>query len=618
MTPRQRRHDRGLWAALLLVLGLLWLSAVAVPLQRLDFLWLDTLTRWRASQQTADADIVIIDIDDFSLTAMAADNGSWPWARGVHAELVSWLQSQGAATIVFDIWFSEPDKFRPEHDELFAEVLARQRNVYLPTLLQNSLTPTLDRRLDSYPPLRAIERGTNADPHARAQLLLPAIGKSEHWQLGLINFSPDGDGVARQYDLYREIDGWKLYSLPAVVARDLGIALPATARLRLDWLGQLPPYPRYSYADVFRLAFNGDADPRFRDKIVFIGSTASGNHDLRPTAMSAQYPALYMLAIALDNLKHNQQLHYAAWWQLAYGTVLLLWLFWRIRTARSLSRTAIETGVIAAALTVTSLLAIHAAILIAVLVPLLCLLLLLMAGALMRYVRERDARADALELFGRFLDPHVVEQLARDGLTEASLAARHCQISVLFSDIRGFTTLSEKQPAPAVMALLNQYFSRQVEQIFLHHGTLDKFIGDAIMAFWGAPLDDPQHARNAVAAALDMCDELENFVRAQGLQDFDIGIGIHSGPAVVGMLGSEQRYEYTAIGDTVNLASRLEGLTKGIARVLVSEATRDACLASAGDAVSDRNEPAFDFIARGEYKVKGRDQPVVVYEPIRL
>lgn len=612
ISRRHRQQNRGLLLAFALTLLLLLLGSVAVPLQRLDFLWLDALTRLRAEQQIPDPSIVVIDIDDYSMTAMEPDNGSWPWARAVHAELVNWLAEQGAKKIVFDIWFSERDKFRGEQDDYFAETLASHDNIYMPTLLQNSLTPQLDRRLDSYPPLAAIERTAHADPNAKAQLILPAIGKPEHWRLGLINFAPDADGVARSYSLYREINGWRFYSLPAVVARDLGYALPDQSALRLDWRARKPPYPTYSYADVFAKAFNAEADERFRDKIVFIGSTASGNHDLRPTAVSAQYPALYMLAVTLDNIKNHQALAYAAWWQLGYGGVLLIWLFWRIRSNAPLSSTTMQAVAAAGLLILLSMLAIRSGVLIAVVTPLLAALLLLMAGALMRYLRERDARTEALDLFGRFLDPNVVEQLARDGLTDASLAARHCDITVLFSDIRGFTTLSEKQPAPVIMSLLNDYFSQQVACIFRHHGTLDKFIGDAIMAFWGAPLDDNRHAYHAVAAALDMCDELQRFVSEKGLSDFDIGIGVHTGPAVVGMLGSEQRYEYTAIGDTVNLASRMEGLTKGVARVLVSQSTRDACLAQCG-----ADGEAFDFIACGEYKVKGRNEPVIVFEPRR-
>ena len=157
------------------------------------------------------------------------------------------------------------------------------------------------------------------------------------------------------------------------------------------------------------------------------------------------------------------------------------------------------------------------------------------------------------------------------------------------------------------MALLNRYFEMQVEVIFRHQGTLDKFIGDAIMAFWGAPMAQPQHAVLAVQAAQAMAEALERFASDLAREDpavrFAIGIGVHTGPAVVGFLGTQRRLDYTAIGDTVNLASRIEGCTKGVATVLVSEATRAQC----GE--------AFEFIDRGAFEVKGREQAVRLFEP---
>ncbi len=178
---------------------------------------------------------------------------------------------------------------------------------------------------------------------------------------------------------------------------------------------------------------------------------------------------------------------------------------------------------------------------------------------------------------------------------------------MLFSDIRGFTTLSESRTPQEVVSLINSYFSRQVAVVFRNNGALDKFIGDCIMAIWGAPLDDANHAEHAIQCALEMADTLDAFRKdlADPDADFDVGIGIHSGPAVVGLIGSEQRREYTAIGDTVNLASRVEGLTKGVARILVSEDTMRLC------------PDAFDFVPRGLYKVKGRTQDVALFEPKR-
>jgi adenylate cyclase len=155
--------------------------------------------------------------------------------------------------------------------------------------------------------------------------------------------------------------------------------------------------------------------------------------------------------------------------------------------------------------------------------------------------------------------------------------------------------------------MLNDYFSMQVGVIFKHGGALDKFIGDAIMAFWGAPLDDEKHAEHAIDAAIEMYERVCEFKLKMGETGlaFDVGIGLHSGPAVVGLIGSEQRREYTAIGDTVNLASRIEGLTRGVAPVLVSEDTMNQC------------PNAFDFIDHGSYPVKGRLQDVRLFEPRR-
>src|SRR4029079_10696449 len=159
----------------------------------------------------------------------------------------------------------------------------------------------------------------------------------------------------------------------------------------------------------------------------------------------------------------------------------------------------------------------------------------------------------------------------------------------------GFTTLSETRSPEEVIALLNRYFTLQVDVVFNHGGSLDKFIGDCIMAMWGAPLDDPDHARHAVACALDMADTLQAFKRELGAEHlgFDVGIGLHSGPAVVGLMGSDLRQEYTAIGDTVNLASRVEGLPKDAGRrILVSRDTAERC----GD--------AFLFESCGTFPVK--------------
>ncbi|MDO9265224.1 MAG: adenylate/guanylate cyclase domain-containing protein [Desulfosalsimonadaceae bacterium] len=609
-SPQIERFAPGRSLATAFVAAIIFLCAPLVwsPFAHLDFLWLDALTARQSEQSHGDKDIVIIDIDDYSLQTLASTLGRWPWPRASYAELVEWLNVQGVRAIVFDIWFSEPDIFRPEFDQYFGEVLAKYHNVYLPTLIMNSADINNARRLDSYPNNLPIIRTETAKNDARADLLLPALGASKDWKLGLVNYLQDDDGVARHYQLYKKLEGWHLLSMPIVVAHDLGFKMPSQSTLRVSWHGdgKNSPYQKWSYADLWQEIQEGKANGSFLNKIVFFGSTAAGLHDLRPTPLNSQYPMLYLLANTFDNIKNQQSLHYSGWLGIAFGLPVLLWLWWSLHRKKALKNIVLILAAAVLVQTGASIFAVRYLWLLPVVSTFIAALSLLGLGIALRYMDERKARQVALDLFGRFLDPIVVERLAQEGLSEETLKGQNCHITALFSDIRGFTTLSEKMHATDVMTLLNDYFGRQVGVIFKNQGTLDKFIGDAIMAFWGAPIADPGHARKAVAAALDMVDELERFRAERHLGDFDVGIGIHSGPAVVGMLGCDQRLEYTAIGDTVNVGSRLEGMTKGIARVLVSQSTRDAC----GD--------AFEFIPHGSCKLKGREEPVNVYEPRRI
>jgi adenylate cyclase len=432
----------------------------------------------------------------------------------------------------------------------------------------------------------------------------------EHWRAGLITFEEDRDGVGRRYLLREVIGGWHIPSLPARVAFDLGYPVPDADDLVLAWRGRAREFPRVSYSDLYD-DFNRSARQRpaheFAGKIVIVGTAATGLQDLRVTPLDSLHPGAEILGTALENLKNSRHMRYVSpWWPAGTAAALIVLLVAAFRLGLDARLLGIGLAIASAALLGLAYLSVERLLLAPLLTPLAAAWTFYVAAGLSEYLRERRARREAVAMFSRFVNPHVVQQLIERGGIEGAGQTR--EVTLLFSDIRGFTTLSETRRPEEVVALLNRYFSMQVDVVFHHGGSLDKFIGDCIMALWGAPLDDPEHARHAVACALDMADTLQAFKRELGAADanFDVGIGIHSGPAVVGLIGSDKRREYTAIGDTVNLASRIEGLTKDAKRrILVSKDTVERC---AG---------AFDFVSCGTFPVKGRAQPVELFEPRR-
>lgn len=607
--------NRFLLAALIVLAVQLGESAwmhVLVPLEnRLS----DTLIRWHAATTAPDPAIVIVDIDERSLALLSESAGRWPWPRSVHAELLQAVEKQQPRAVVFDILFSDADLARPEADRYFEEVIRASDNTYFPMLRLNTADDSKGIPLAQYGPALGITPGPQARPDARASMVLPLPVMLETGRLGAHNALSDDDGVVRRYWLYQDADGWRIPSLPARLAAGLGFAVPGGAAMPLNWHGRALSYPRVSYADVYldaqRRHPQRPAD-EFNGKIVIVGATATGLHDVRATPLDGFYPGVEILATAIDNLKNGNPL------RAIHGAVpplLTLLLVAGLYAAFMRYRHPLRIGAVLLALTALLLGAAYAALdaryRLPVLTPLLFAWAYYAVVSLMEYLNERKTRERAIQTFGRFLDPRVVKSLVERGETTQSLSGKSCEISVLFSDIRNFTTLSEASTPEQIVELLNRYFTSQAQAVFEQEGTLDKYIGDAIMAFWGAPAEQPDHALRAVAAALAMSERLEEFRRSTGElgSQLEIGIGIHSGPAVVGFIGSENRQDYTAIGDTVNLASRIEGQTKGIARVLVSEDTKRLCEQQSGAAC------VFEFIDCGSYQVKGRMQPVRLFEP---
>ena len=604
-----RRLPGGRWLALAALFALLatadygWFDATRIIDQRGG----DVLLALNAQRRPQSDKVVIVDIDQKSLEEMNDDAGSWPWPRSVHGELIEHIAAQNPQAIVFDILFNEPDVFRPEHDAAFAEAVAQHPNVWLAMTLNSNGTGAVVSEL---PPSVGARPVGNPKPGTRLPILLPLVVAQypEAMRGGLINFTPDSDGTARHHLLHTDRSGWRFPALAARVTAAAGYRRPETGQLMLNWRSG---WQHVSYADLYldslRRIPQRSAD-EFKGKIMVIGTAAPGLTDFRVTPLGNTYPGVEILATALDNLARGdwlREVRRATMLPLSLALIALL----AAGFARNVSPQRVLMSMIA-----TSLVAIAASWLFLIggtFVPVLGVLAFgwayyLVASGL-AYLDERARRLRTANLFSRFLDARVVAELIDKGEIDFRQQAEAREISVLFSDIRGFTALSEVAAPEAVVAMLNDYFSRQVGVIFAHGGTLDKFIGDAIMAFWGAPASQPDHAARAVSAALEMSEALEEMRGQLGAigAELEIGIGIHSGNAVVGLIGSNDRLDYTAIGDAVNLASRVESTTKGIARVLVTEATRNA----AGDAFAWRD--------CGVHRVKGREEGVRLFEPSR-
>lgn len=287
--------------------ALLWLGALAYaqPWHDLDLRLGDVFMRRAVATRAPPPDIVLIDIDQASLDhpEMLELAGNWPWPRAIHGELLAFLTRQQPRAVIFDLIFSEPDRFRPESDQVL-EAALRQTPAYLPLVVTDG-TPS---RLAELPPLLGIQRGPHADPAAGLPLLAPKALAPDVWRTGLINFLADSDGLGRRYWLQYPHAGWSLPGMPARVATDLGMTVPTQDSLPLHFYGQ--PFTRYAYADLFLASLQEKPGnlPDLRNKIIIIGAAAPGLHDLRPTPLGAATPGPVILATALANLQQQDYL----------------------------------------------------------------------------------------------------------------------------------------------------------------------------------------------------------------------------------------------------------------------------------------------------------------------
>ncbi|MGA7917460.1 MAG: adenylate/guanylate cyclase domain-containing protein [Candidatus Acidiferrales bacterium] len=471
---------------------------------------------------------------------------------------------------------------------------------------------------------------------ANAAIFTGAVA-SERGGAGFFNVSVDPDGVVRRLPLAipygRDPDraNWDIYASLDVQTMRLYLGLPSQqtilnyggggivsvefgpklivhpdplSRLMVNYHGPARTYPYISFADA---ALNKFAKGTFKDKIVLIGASATGIGDARATPFGGiDFPGVEIHANLIDNILNQQFLvHHAPQVLTDIGFIFLLGIPLGIWLAMVQPRwMALGFALLLPFAGIVYWAFLHGWWLNFVVPAAFTLIPNVSLVALYRVLVEEQEKRRVRGAFQQYVSPEVIRRLLND---PELVKPRKTDVTVLFSDIRGFTTISETLDAQELADLLNAYLTEMTRIIFQHRGTLDKYIGDAVMAIWGAPFDEPNHAERCCSGAVNMLTrlaELQAGWRAQGKPILDIGIGINTGVASVGNMGSSLRYGYTAIGDAVNLASRLEGLNKEYGtHILISESTQKELRA---DTLTLRE---IDLI-----RVKGKLQPLTIYE----
>jgi len=607
---------------------------------------------------TVNERVAVVDIDEKSLAAL----GRWPWRRDIVDQLIRRLSDEYKVALVgFDVVFAEPDdssglaalenlaRGRLRDDAGFSAALPELRRTLdydarlaetmrtRPVVLgyyfsSNESSGRLPPPLAFSPADKELLWATMAWPAYGANLpaLQAAAGSAGH-------FNPviDFDGVVRRVPLVVEHGGEYYDALAVAMLRrlvgdgTLNLDVPdaggGVESLKISGragtlsipvgrdLSALVPYrggersfPYFSAVDVVRGLVSREA---LAGRIVLVGTSAPGLNDLRSTPVGGAYPGVEVHANLIAAVLAGEVPSKPAYFttldlgQLLLAGGLLIFLLPRLSPVRA---TLLTAGVLAVLVLFNFWLwtAGYALPLAAALLLVLALFVLNMSWGF--FVESRSKRQFA-ELFGQYVPPELVDEMARDP-ESYSMDGRNETLSILFADVRDFTSLSEGMEPRELTRLMNEYLGAMTDVIRARRGTLDKYIGDAIMAFWGAPVADPEHAANAVSTALAMQEavrRLEAPFVARGWPVLRIGIGINTGLVTVGDMGSPVRKAYTVMGDAVNLASRLEGVTKlyGVG-VVVGEQTR-ALLAA-----------QFAFRELDRVRVKGKAQAVAIFEPL--
>jgi adenylate cyclase len=622
---------------------------------------------WRIAQ-TADPasvspDIVLVEITDASVRDLAPIVGRWPWPRVTLAMAIDFLSRAPAKLIAVDLLILEPDNrlaftygdgtmSGEESDAELAASVARAGNVvmvadavHLGTVGQ----PEAARDAWPAPPYRL---GPAIEPRPLLTPPIPALTKAAAG-LGHNLLLLDSDGPARRMPPFIRVGDKYLPSLGVAAALMAERIRPEDVRLdgeviragdrriplvptkvpdlenaarRHDQLTMLinyrapklvdgeRPYAMYEMRHVLaseEQLNEGIApilDPAiFKDKIVFIGQGFSGLVDVFTTPFGDVMPGIQLHASMADSILSDRFIRPApdrvrVWTAIGFAMLVALMATTLPYIVASTGALLISSGWIWISLTLF-----RGGLWLNMVEPLLACGVALFAGTAYQYFVEGAEKRVVKKLFGRYVSKDVYQQLLSNPEL-AELGGKRREMTVLFSDIRGFTSVTEKGDPEALVAQLNEYFSRMVAVVFRHHGTVDKFVGDMVMALFGAPLDDADHGEHAVAAAVEMVTELADLNRkwaAEGGAQLDIGVGVNSGEMIAGNIGSSSIMSYTVIGDNVNLGSRLESLNKDYhTRIIISDATRS------------RLHGSYEIRPLGDVVVKGKTRPVAIFEVV--
>ncbi len=615
-------------AVFLAALGIHWSGWLAV----LELKSLDHRFHRFANPAEAGHDIVLVAVDEASLEAY----GRWPWSRDRYGYVVHYLKQAGARAVVFDILFSEPDSAAEEFDEVFAREMQEAGNVFLPLLLQNDAVrqqPLPDLLKKATVALDDADQTALLNRYADAKWPVPLFTQTARG-LGFVNLTPDIDGTTRRLPLLARAGDHVFQHLTTAVARELlaadrfalhprelrlgSVAIPLTSarEMVIDWHGTLDQkvYPVHPIGAVLRSYTDMQTGQPpllppslFKDKIVFVATTAAGTYDLRVTPLSPVAPGVLIHMSALDNILRHRHLQPVSNWMFAAASLVLsLATAWAFMVIQSQWVKAAFIGGLAVAYYG---LAVHAfsshGLWLDLAIPEGALGVSFAAAATVEYLTEGKQRRQLRSVFDKYMAAEVVDEIMRN--PEAiRLGGEKRELSVLFSDVAGFTSLSEQLSPEALVELLNQYLTAMTDIVLRHRGNVNKYLGDGIMALFGAPRGEPNHASLACFAALESQAELvrrREQWKAQGWPDIQARIGINSGWLVVGNMGSPARMEYTAMGDAVNLASRLEGANKYYeTQILLGPRTYEL-------AAPDIEAREVDFL-----RVKGKKEPVAVYQ----